>query len=188
MSGQDPKAQPASTPALLHGSAPLTGPPPVRASAKASVQPTADVKPSRPKRLMSAQEALRAAIEAEGSLQVNHEDTPGTTQDDGLPREPGQIILDLIPGAHIQRTLTVSNPDVFSALWRAHQVRAAHEGSLAVVGVASALLHAVQELPSGKLTAVHLEHEGKSYAAWVNTVTGTLLGIVEPAELYLAGL
>ena len=178
MSGPEPKVPSALD---LRGATPIHGPPPVRTAPPAPQTP-------QPKRLMSAQEALQAAIAAEGSLDRGPGDAPRTEQASPASREPGQIVLDLIPGAHIRRTLTVSNPDVFVALWRAHQVRATHEGSLAVVGVAHALLHAVQELPSGKLTAVHLEYQGKSYAAWVNTVTGALLGIVEPAELYLAGL
>ena len=136
----------------------------------------------RPEDLGAA--ALKAAIAAERS-----DDSPATHPEETTSTcEPGQVVLDLIPGAHIHRTLTVSNPDVFTALWRAHRVRAAHEGNLAVVGVASALLHAVQQLPNGKLTAVHLELEGTSFAAWVDSLSGTLLGVVEPADLYLAGL
>ena len=185
MSGPEPKAPPATP---LIGTTLIHGPPPVRTMSPPQAKAPVTTKTAQPKRLMSAQEALQAAIASEGSLERAPGDAPHTEQAPSPSREPGQIVLDLIPGAHIHRTLTVSNPDVFSALWRAHQVRAAHEGSLAVVGLASALLHAVQELPSGKLTAVHLEHQGQSYAAWVNTVTGTLLGIVEPAELYLAGL
>jgi hypothetical protein len=171
-------------PPHLQGATPISGPPPVRKPHR-ETEPKPKPTPLMQKatRLMSAQDALKAAIAAEG-------DAPPTSRpaEASSSCEPGKIVLDLVPNAHIHRTLTVSNPDVFTALWRAHRVRAAHEGNLAVVGVACALLHAVQQLPNGKLTAVHLELEGASFAAWVDTVSGTLLGVVEPADLYLAGL
>ena len=180
-----PQQRVEEAPPRLQGATPLTGPPPVRKPSREN-EPKMKTTPlgQKASRLMSAQEALKAAIEAEGNV-----DTPAPhSQEAPSSCEPGKIVLDLVPNAHIHRTLTVSNPDVFTALWHAHRVRAAHEGNLAVVGVASALLHAIEQLPNGKLTAVHLEFEGSSFAAWVDTVSGTLLGVVEPADLYLAGL
>jgi hypothetical protein len=106
----------------------------------------------------------------------------------GEGRTPESVLAAQLPGARAERPIPVSNADVFRALWLAHRARALHEGDGALLATASVLVDAIDRLPAGRLFAARVSLGGDTWAAWVDTDRGVLLGLVRPAEVYLAGL
>jgi hypothetical protein len=88
----------------------------------------------------------------------------------------------------VVRSVAVSNPAIFRALWTAHRARAAATGDVALMVAAAALLDAVDRVPAGCLSGVHLQYRGEDITAWVDTARGALLSATPQPELYLAGL
>jgi len=98
------------------------------------------------------------------------------------------VIQALLPNATIESERPVRRPNVFTALWAAHQARAVKDGQLALAGAAALLLGQASRLPAGQLIGVKLTHDGKGWAAFVDRDSGELLAIVPRPEIYLAGL
>lgn len=98
------------------------------------------------------------------------------------------VLRDLLPDAVIESERPVRRPNVFVALWEAHQARAVKDGHLELAGAATLLLTHARRVPEGQLVGVKLTRAGKGWAAFVDKTTGELLAIVPRPEIYLAGL
>ncbi len=102
--------------------------------------------------------------------------------------DPTALIGELLPGATVDKPVIVKNPLVFRALWQAHRARALHDKDYSKVATACVLLDAIDRIPAGLMAAARVTIEGKTWAVWVDSGRGTLLGVAAPAEIYLAGL
>jgi hypothetical protein len=77
---------------------------------------------------------------------------------------------------------------VLNALWQAHKARAQATGDLAVFVTAGVIVDASQRVGPSGLAVGEATVGGASYAAFVDVERGVLLGLVQPAAVYLAGL
>lgn len=93
----------------------------------------------------------------------------------------------VLPRAEIGQVEGIENAQVFQALWQAHRARAQHDGDHALIATASVLLEAIRRLGAGNLACARVSVGGHAYAGFVDVHTGTLLGLVQPADVYLTG-
>jgi hypothetical protein len=77
---------------------------------------------------------------------------------------------------------------VLNALWQAHKARAQATGDLALFVTAGVIVDASQRVGPSGLAVGEATVGGASYAAFVDVERGVLLGLVQPAAVYLAGL
>lgn len=103
---------------------------------------------------------------------------------------PASVLERRLPGYTVSRVVAVDERTTFAALWTAHRVRAAVEGDTALMVTADVLLHAATRLGPGALHAAEVTAPGADTpsAIFLDTADGVLLGVAQPAALYLAGL
>lgn len=189
----------------------LSEPPaPVRASKpKAPAPPPPPPAPLAERaqgRSMSAADALKAALAAEAQQEAKLASAPAASTPAPAPRaaassrpgpapapappvqSAGAIVSAALPSAVIGAVSTVDNPVVFKAVWQSHRAQGAHRAEWGLVATACVLIDAADRVPAGSLQAVRIGLGGGEQAAFVDASRGTLLGIVGPADLYLAGL
>jgi len=104
------------------------------------------------------------------------------------PVDVAPVVHAVLEGATVGDAITVSQLAVFRALWTAHHARASSEGDVTLAVTAGVLMDAADRVPAGYLAGVRIEHDGTSYAAWIDRARGVLLGLTSPPEIYLAGL
>jgi hypothetical protein len=114
---------------------------------------------------------------------------PAAAERSGAPQlgQAGAVVAELLPGAVVESVNPVANPDVFRALWKAHRARAVHEGQLPLAATASVLLDALDRVPTGWLVALRVSIGGARWAAWVDLDRRVVLGLAQPADVYLVG-
>ncbi|MBX2796230.1 MAG: hypothetical protein KTR31_01135 [Myxococcales bacterium] len=109
-----------------------------------------------------------------------------------VPRDPGdtvaQLVAELLPGASVLQHAAISNHEVFQALWRAHLARGRQEGDPQLVATASVLLSAVKRCQPGSIAAARISLRNQEWAAWVDLDRSLLLGVAQPADVFLAGV
>jgi hypothetical protein len=194
-------------PASLHDLPPLSDDeplPPVKSqplSARSLPPPAAPTG-----RAMTAAEALRAAMAAEEDAppqrpppprsrnlaapepERDEPVKPSPQRQPAANRDPIAAVQAAIAGATVTSPVVIGRFEVFKALWRAHRARAHHEGNPVMAATASVLLDAADRVPPGSLIAVRISHAGREWAGWVDASRGVLLGVAEPADVYLAGI
>ncbi len=97
-------------------------------------------------------------------------------------------LASMLPGFTIQRSVPIQSLAVFRALWTAHRARALATHDLTLLVTATALLDAAERIPAGGIVAFAGQWQGRSVAIWVDATRPAILATVEPSELYLAGL
>jgi hypothetical protein len=95
-------------------------------------------------------------------------------------------LLKLLPDAVVSARFPVEENRICRALWRAHLARGQTTGDASLVAHASVVLDALEA--SSTVVAYRMTWRGRSLGVWVNGTRGAVLAIVEPAEIYLAGL
>ncbi len=103
-------------------------------------------------------------------------------------KDPAVVIANRLPGVTVRSTVLVDQRPVFKALWTAHRARAQVEARLDLMVTADVLTDAANRLPEGALYAARATRGDEVMAVWVDVVNGVVLGIAEPAEVFLAGL
>jgi len=101
---------------------------------------------------------------------------------------PAALILDLLPGAEVEEPMPVQRADVFKAVWRAHRTRAQHERDWATTAMASVLIDAADRVPPGSLVGARVTLHGTRCAVFADLERRALLAVLEPADVFLAGL
>jgi transcription elongation GreA/GreB family factor len=94
----------------------------------------------------------------------------------------------MLPGAAVEAPTPVARTDVFQAVWRAHRTRAQHEQDWRTFAAASVLIDAAVRVPAGSLVAAKVTLGGTVHAVFADIDRKVILAIVQPAEVYLAGL
>lgn len=103
-------------------------------------------------------------------------------------RDPHKLLAQRLPDAEIVEVRPVTRRDTFQAVWTAHRVRAATSDDLALLVAADVLTDASRRLPVGALQAARVRKDGSDLAVFVDAAAGVLLGALAPADLYLAGV
>ena len=157
---------------------------------------------ARPVRAMSASEALaasraadaerkpapKAKAKAKAKAPAPRVATPKQTATEvaepASSRSPAELVTEVLPGAEVTEIRAVGDAKVFRALWLAHRARALAAGDAALGLVAARLLEAAGS--AATITALRVTIASQEWVVF--TGDGALLGALQPAEVYLAGL
>ncbi|MCB9664283.1 MAG: hypothetical protein H6732_09230 [Alphaproteobacteria bacterium] len=179
------------------------------AEAKARVEAQAAAKATKRSLLdrapkpVSAQDALRKALEEEKEAEqakakaaVAAKSAKARAPRPPAPKpappptlkDPTALLGQRLPDAQVVSVVAVTRRDAFQAVWTAHRVRAATSDDLPLLISADVLTDASKRLPAGALQAARVRKGDAELAVFVDVQAGVLLGALAPADLYLAGV
>tara|TARA_Y100000589_G_C26894245_1_gene523442 strand:- start:65 stop:643 length:579 start_codon:yes stop_codon:yes gene_type:complete len=103
--------------------------------------------------------------------------------------EGAERLLQRALGAvQIQAFYTVSDALTVRTLWSSHKARAVSSGDAHLAVVADSVHHHIVSSEPLSLVGARLSFGGSTYAALIHLDSDTVLGLLQPADAYLAGL
>ena len=93
-----------------------------------------------------------------------------------------------MPEATVVQVLSITNADVFAALWASHRARANLEGNYSLAATAQMLLDIVETQGMEALLGVEVRIGDRQFAGWYDRSGCRLVALIEPMTVYLAGL
>ena len=164
--------------------------------------------PRRAYRLMGAQEALRAAIEAEAAVEARTSKKKSDAKrrkrkaipakkpveqpvavpppESAMAFAPDAILGVHAPGLQLLRTVLIEDTKTLAALWTAHRVRAVRGNELIMSAAAGRILAAIES--GARVAAAEVLIGDEAHAVFFDLGSGLILAVLPDPEVLLAGL